>query len=94
MAIMETIELKARQATENFWVIVREDVNNPGPMCDGMKLDGAHESHHYMYSTKDEAVARCEKYARGRKGGGENYRYYVMQTVACIQYKQENKDGN
>lgn len=85
---MKEITVEPRKATDKFYVIVREDVRNPSNMCDGFKMDDGNESHHYMYSNRDEAIERCKEYMRKRKHAGENYRYYVLESIAVIRNKE------
>lgn len=84
---MKTVWIEPRAASDDFFIIMRENLEDPlGSKKVEVNGGRFEEVEHALYDDEEEAVEKCRVYAKARRRSGYSYRYFVLKTVAMVQY--------
>ena len=95
---METIRTEPRKFTDDFWIVMREDIDAPlvhrytelAPDDDDSRFG---DCPFRLYQSREKAIEAATDYLTYRNRNGQKYRYYVLKTVAVICTKPEGDDN-
>lgn len=82
---MKEIKISPRKVSDDFWVIMREDINKPMGACvEQTDCEGEYGGCHKLYDSEKAATTAAESYAKSRRAKGDQYRYYVLKTTVVV----------